>query len=171
MTYRRFALFLALAIGLGAAQDKTTSGQTSKTATPNPFLRMFGNGQWWAGLSDDTKDTFLDGYTAAMARSYSYTHKYCMDAVKGLKSGSQFDTQVEGMGSLCTLAEFFNYDVGQRKLMSEVSEFYKDQENVPIPIEYALQFCRDKLKGDRTPNEMNDELKEWRRIMSNPSKK
>lgn len=56
---RRVALFLALAMGLGPAQGQTTSGKTFKmaTATPNPFLRMFGNGQWWTSLSDDAKDS------------------------------------------------------------------------------------------------------------------
>ncbi len=61
---------------------------------------------------------------------------------------------------------FYYEDVDKRKLVSGMDEFYKDPQNLLMPIELALQFSRDTLKGKRSAKELDDELKEWRRHMT-----
>lgn len=168
---------LAVLSGISIAHGHESGGQQQlpvKAALPaaasssvsNPFLRVFGNGQWWSTLSDDAKDTFVDGYTTGMAHAYLYTHGFCVDHAHELKPGPQFETQINAAMNLCLLAETFDFDVDGRKLVSGIAEFYKDPQNILIPIQYALGFVRDKLKGKKSAKEMGDELKEWRRNLS-----
>lgn len=175
--HRVLVPLLAVLSGISIAHGHESGGQQQlpvKAALPaaasssvsNPFLRVFGNGQWWSTLSDDAKDTFVDGYTTGTAHAYLYTHGFCVDHAHELKPGPQFETQINAAMNLCLLAETFDFDVDGRKLVSGIAEFYKDPQNILIPIQYALGFVRDKLKGKKSAKEMGDELKEWRRNLS-----
>jgi hypothetical protein len=164
--HRVFALLLALALGVGAAQGQATNIQQTAKATPNVFLRVLGNGQWWVGLADDAKEIFVDGYTTGMARAYLYTHGECMQDKDKLEPGPQFNAEFKAVTNLCLLAELFDFDADRRGLLSGLDDFYKDPQNTRIPATHALEYTRDKLKGKKSPQELNDDLKEWRRVMS-----
>lgn len=131
------------------------------------FLRQLGNGIWWDSLSDDSKGTFVDGYITAMNRINFFTHSECMDNVKDTKpSDAEFMTKVKASMNLCAIAELFDFNVDKRKLESGIDEFYKDSLNTRIPIDYAMEYVRDKLKGKKSEKELADELTDWRKVVN-----
>lgn len=163
----RFGFLLLLAtIGILTAQGQQASAPPPPKVVQNPFLRALENGQWWVSLTEDTKETFTDGYATAMSRVKNITHAACMDEGKNAKTGSQFNTEMSAAMNLCLLAEFFDFDVDRRNLIGGVNEFYKDPRNVSIPVDFAFEHVRDKLKGKMSAQELDDRLTGWRRTMS-----
>ena len=167
MTNQRiFALLLTVMFGMGVAQGQTPSAQPPAKAEPNPFLRILGNGVWWASLPNDAKDTFLDGYVTGMGRAYLYTNGECMQDKDKLKPGPQFDAELKSVLNLCILANLFDFDVDRRQLLTGLDEFYRDSQNTRIPVTFALEYTRDKLKGKKSAQELDDNLREWRRAVN-----
>lgn len=91
--HRGFVFLLAVALAVGIAQGQTSevSKQQPVKSAPNWFLRLFDDGRWWTTLPDDTKKTFVDGYTTGMSQAYLYVHGLCMNRMHELKPGPQFD--------------------------------------------------------------------------------
>jgi hypothetical protein len=150
LTNRRFALLLAVTLGVvGAALGQATTAQPPSKAAPNPFLRLAGNGVWWASLADDTKDTFIDGYVTAMIRVNHMVAAQCADGMKNLHPGAQFDAEMTTAMALCVTAEFFDFSIDERldrqKVRNGVDDFYKDSQNSRIPIDYAMAYVKDTL--------------------------
>lgn len=146
------------------------NGQQTGTAQParNPFLRLSPDGAWWNNLPPEAKNDFLDGYTMAMSRANYLAYGTCMEDKKKLTPGPGFDATMNGIIGMCVLAQFydFNVDGGDKVLSSELDSFYSDDENSHIPINLSLQYVKDKLKGNTTPNDLKKQLSQWRSIMN-----
>jgi hypothetical protein len=169
--HRVFAVLLAVALGVGVSLGQVTSAQPPVKAAPNPFLRIFGNGAWWTSLPDDAKDTFVDGYITAMSRVHDMLARLCTEEAKNLKTGAQFEADMKTALNECVDAEFFDFSVDERldrqKVRNGIDEFYKDSQNARIPIDFAMEYVKDVLKGRKAPRELEDQLKGWR---SSPNK-
>jgi hypothetical protein len=133
---------------------------------PNPFLRLAGNGVWWVSLSNDTKETFVDGYITAMSHVNQILGSMCQETMKNLKPGEQFNTTVSRALDFCTLAENYYYSVDKSKLSKGIDHFYEDARNTRIPIEFSMQYVRDAMVGKKSAKELTDELNGWRDIMN-----
>ena len=111
---------------------------------------------WWAGLSGDAKNTFLDGYTAAMSRVSTRLFTECADKMKKFQSKIMSDPravvpegEVTQSWNLCVLGGSFDFGFEQRDLRNGVDEFYKDAQDSHVPIDVALQHVRDVLESKR----------------------
>jgi hypothetical protein len=161
LSNRIFALLLVMTLGVNV-----TSGQTATQPTKvDPFLRLEGNGVWWVSLTDDVKDNFVDGYVTAMVRVNHMIAAQIPQDAKDLHPGAQFDAKMKTIMVLSVNAEFFDFideRLDRRKVRNGVDEFCKDSQNSRIPIDYAMAYVKDTLKGLRAPRELEDELKGWR---------
>jgi hypothetical protein len=54
--------------------------------------------------------------------------------------------------NLCRIGALFDFEFEERDLRAGIDEFYKDSQNVPVPIDSALQHVRDILKAKRPPS-------------------
>lgn len=162
--HRIFALLLAITLGVALGQVPSTQSPTKAVA--NPLLRILGNGVWWTSIPDDSKDTFVDGYVTGMGRAYFYTHGVCVQDKNKLKPGPQFDAEMTAVLNECVLAESFDFDVDRRQLSTGVDEFYKDSRNMRIPVTLALEHTRDRLKGKKSAEELDDDLRTWRNAVN-----
>lgn len=165
-----FALLLTITLGVGTALGQATTAQPPAKAAPNPFLRLAGNGVWWASLADAIKDNFVDGYVTAMSRVHDMLDAQCGEAMKTLHPGAQFDADWKTALAFCVNAEFFDFGIDERldrqKVKNGIDDFYKEPLNTRIPIDYAMEYVKDTLKGKKAPREMEDELKGWRSTMN-----
>jgi hypothetical protein len=171
LTNRRIlSLLLAVTLGTGVALGQATSAQPPAKAAPNPFLRLAGNGVWWVSLADDVKDNFVDGYVTAMVLVNHMVAAQCADDMKNLHPGAQFDAEMKTAMALCVNAEFFDFNIDERldrqKIRNGLDDFYKDSQNSRIPIDYAMAYAKDTLKGKKAPRELEDELKGWRSMIN-----
>jgi hypothetical protein len=128
------------------------NGQESvKAAVPKDAL-------WWTGLSGEAKNTFLEGYTAAMSRVSNRLFTECADKMKKFQSKIMSDPraasslpegEVMQSWNLCVLGGSFDFGFEQRDLRNGVDEFYKEAQNSHVPIDVALQHVRDVLESKR----------------------
>jgi hypothetical protein len=164
--HRVLTVLLSVALGVSASSGQATNNPPPTKAAPNPFLRMFGNGAWWASLPDDAKDTFVDGYITAMSRVHDMLARLCTEGAKTLKPGAQFEADMKTALNECVEAEFFDFGVDERldrqKVRNGIDGFYKDSQNTRIPIDFAMEYVKDVLKGRKAPRELEDQLKDWR---------
>jgi hypothetical protein len=147
-----FALLLAVVLGgVGSAQDQGAGGQESpgKAAVPR-------DARWWASLSGNTKNTFLDGYKAAMSHVNAKLFTECADEMKKIQSrvisnprAAIPEGDVTPSWNLCVLAGSFDFGFEQQDLRDGVDEFYKDAQNSNVPIDVALQHVGDVLESKR----------------------
>jgi hypothetical protein len=159
--HRIFALLLTATLGVGVALGQATTAQPSKAA-PNPFLRLAGNGVWWTSLAVDTKDTFVDGYVTAMSRVHDMLAAQC---AKGMQ-----ESDGKAAMAFCVNADFFDFGNDERldrqKVRNGIDDFYKESLNTRIPIDYAMAYVKDTLKGKTTPRELEDQLIRWRSLVN-----
>jgi len=144
------------------------SPPSEKPALNNPFLRILGNGVWWANISDDRKDTFVDGYVSGMNDANHLMMGMCEQKRKDLQpsnNNGKFMAEFYEALDLCMLGAEFDFNVDMQKLRGGADEFYTDPQNIRVPIHHALAYVRDKLKGKKSAQELNDELQGWRRAM------
>jgi len=80
----------------------------------------------------------VDGFITGMERAYMFAYGRCKQEKDQLKHGPQFDAEMNTVLSLCVLAEQFDFDVARQQLETGLEEFYKDSQNIPIPVENAL---------------------------------
>lgn len=149
-----FALLLLLMAATVIAQDQ------SKVS--NSFLRLFDDGRWWVSIPADAKDNFVDGYSTAMAKVNHTAQSLCMALAKDSKNMDQ----LLGSSTLCEIAKQFDFGVDKKKLVDGINEFYADSQNTLLPIDFAMEYERDKLKGDTAPNELQKKLDGWRKIVN-----
>lgn len=147
-----------LAANIGIAVDE--GGEHRRGGRSSPTHARLRNGHC-------TRD-WRNPRTVAMSRSNNMAHGLCMKDTDDLKPGPGFNGEMKEIIGLCTLAQFFDYsvDAGQEKLVKEIDEFYSDSENTLIPIDFALEYVRDKLKGNTTPNDLKAKLTKWRQIVN-----
>lgn len=152
---RVFTLLFAIALGAGLAQAQGGQGSTGQETLKSAVPR---DARWWAGLSGDAKNTFLDGYTAAMSRVSSTLLTDCADKMKRFQSVIMSDPRagapvpkgdVMQSWNLCVLGGSFDFGFELQDLRNGVDEFYKEAQNSHIPIDVALQHVRDILEGRR----------------------
>jgi hypothetical protein len=87
----RIGMALILMVTLGTAMAH------EQAATPNPFLRLFGNGQWWTSIPAETKENFVDGFTTAMERVNQVSQSLCKQNVNDISPGDpHFDAKFQG---------------------------------------------------------------------------
>ena len=80
---RVFTLLFAIALGAGMAQAQGGQGSNGQGSVKAAVPR---DARWWTGLSGDAKNTFLDGYTAAMSRVSNRLFTECADKMKKFQS-------------------------------------------------------------------------------------
>jgi hypothetical protein len=154
-----------------------TSPSTDKPAPPAPdnnaasskrlnpgLYKVFGNyGGWWNNISEAEKDSFIDGYTTAMARANSLTVDMCKATMDEAQPGaSNFNEKFYGGVDLCFVGQSFAFKV-DKPLKPRLDAFYKEPLNVRIPAQFAMEYVRDKLTGTKTAGQLLDELNGWRK--------
>lgn len=114
--------------------------------------------RWWTGLSVDAKNTFLDGYTAAMSRVSNSLFTECAEKMKKIQSKIMSNPrtvlpqgEVTQSWNLCVLGGSFEFGFEQRDLRIGVDEFYKDTKNSHVLIDVAMQHVRDVLQKTKRP--------------------
>ena len=139
-----FAFLIVAALGAGLAQEESKSNQQPVKIVP-------GNGQWWMSLPDGGKDSFVTGYRVAMLRASTTLGNECAAGIKNLKTPVQ-DADITSAWNLCRIGALFDFEFEERDLRAGIDEFYKDSQNVHVPIDIALQHVRDILKAKRPPS-------------------
>jgi hypothetical protein len=181
------AVALLIMVVLTAAQTLPSSAKPSAaTSEINPATKAFtkafakavaaalGNyREWWSVLSEEEKDSFIDGYRDAMRHANSVTDGFCQQNKKAPQPGHAFDEQVKGVMTLCIVSEEFDFKVAA-PFKPHLDEFYRDPLNARIPPFLAMRYVRDDITGKKTAGQLLDELNDWRKRMdgdsSNPSK-
>ncbi len=147
-------LFAVVLVGAGSAQDQGGGGQEPPVNAGVPR-----DAHWWTSLSGNTKNTFLDGYKAAMSHVNAKLFSGCVDEGKKIqarvianpRAAIPPDDLTQSF-NLCVLAGSFDFGFEQRELRNGVDEFYKDTQNSNVPIDVALQHVRDVLESKRPKN-------------------
>lgn len=152
------------------AQNKPAlqSQTTTKPTVINPALaKSLGNyGYWWNALTEEQKDSFIDGFSTAMERATNMCDGFAKDGRKKLAPGESFDEQISHLMLLEMLANEFNYKGSDGSLKTGANEFYREPLNQRIPVAFALSYIRDQLEGKKSPGQLLDELLQWRKIMN-----
>jgi len=164
MTTRIAAIVFWATLAAGQTGAPTDKSQPDPGQMPPPMMRLLGDyAGWWKALSDEAKDSFVDGYTTAMRNAEFTTHKECMDEAKSVQPGPEFNTKMQESLQLCALSEAFDYKAGKALRLS-LDRFYRNPLNARIPADLAMEYVRDELKGGKTAAQLLDELNEWRKI-------
>jgi hypothetical protein len=153
-SHRVFTLLFALVlVGVGSAQDQGAGAQK-----PPVKAAAARDARWWTSLSGNTKNTFLDGYKAAMRHVSAKLFASCADEGKKIQArvianprAAILDDAKQSF-NLCVLAGSFDFGFEQRELRNGVDEFYEDTHNSNVLIDVALQQVRDVLESKRPKN-------------------
>jgi hypothetical protein len=146
-------LFAVVLVGIGSAQDQGAGAQKppAKAAAPR-------DARWWTSLSGNTKNTFLDGYKAAMSHVNAKLFAACVEEGKKIQArvianprAAILDDTTQSF-NLCVLAGSLDFGFEQRELRNGVDEFYTDIQNSNVSIDVALQHVRDVLESKRPKN-------------------
>ena len=169
MTARIATLVLLAALAAVAQTAEPTAAPQPKPVQPSPvMMKLLGDyGGWWKALSDDARDNFVDGYASAMQKVQFMTHDQCIKNAKSVQPGPEFNAKLQESLNLCTLSQAFDYKAG-RLLRIPLDGFYNNPLNAGIPPEFAMEYLRDEIKGNKTAGELRDELNGWRKTMSSP---
>ncbi len=169
MTARIAILVLSAALAAAAQTDLPADPPPLKPIPVSPLMmKVLGDyGGWWKGLSDDAKDTFVDGYTTAMQKAQFVAHNECMKNARSIPPGPEYNAKLQESLNLCTLSDAFDYKA-DKALRVGLDGFYKNPLNGSIPPEFAMEYLRDQLKRNKTENQLRDELVQWRRMMGSP---
>jgi hypothetical protein len=170
LTNVRIIAIVFLAAVAAYAQTETPAD----TPLPKPvpvspvMMKLMGDyGGWWKAISDESRDNFVDGYTAAMQNVQVTMRSECMKNAKSVQPGPEFNAKLQDSLNLCVIAKTFDYK-SDLSLRSGLDKFYKNPLNAGIPPEYALEYLRDELQHNKTPDQLRNELTEWRKTMTGP---
>src|SRR5271165_76455 len=143
MTTRIAAIVLLLMLAAAAQTTQPTDTLQPKPVQVSPLMmRASGDyGGWWTALSDEARDSFVDGYTAAMQKVQFITHNECMKNAKSVQPGPEFNAKLQESLNLCTLSETFDYK-SDKALRVGIDRFYKNPLNARIPPEFAMEYLR-----------------------------
>ena len=141
----------------------------------DPLAKTFakavgGYGLVWNALSEEEKDTFIDGYLDAMKHAAFTLQWFCDDARKNLQPGPGFNEQMKAIMTMSVLAQEFDFKTTS-PLKPHLDAFYKDPLNKRIPISNAMQYVRDEITGRKTAGQLLDELNDWRKPVNSDSDK
>jgi len=103
MTTRIAAIVLLLTLAAAAQTAQPTDTPPPKPVQVSPLmLKVAGDyGGWWAALSIEARDNFVDGYTTAMQKAQSITHNECMKNARGVQQGPEFNAKLQESLNLC----------------------------------------------------------------------
>ena len=166
MTTRLAAMVLLVTLG-GAAQTEppTATPQSKPEQVPQGMKKVLGDyGGWWEDLSDQARDSFVDGYTTAMQKARFLTHNECMKNAKSVQPGPEFNAKLQESLKLCAVSEAFDYKAGI-SLRVGLNRFYNNSLNARIPPEFAMEYVRDEIMRTKTTGELLEELIGWRKAM------
>jgi hypothetical protein len=167
MTIRIAALVL-LAVLTATAQTETPTDRPvpKPVQVPPVMMKLLGDyGGWWKALSDESRDNFVDGYTAAMQNVQITMRNECMKNAKNVQPGPEFNAKLQDSLNLCVLSKAFDYK-SDLSLRTGLDRFYKNPLNAGVPPEYAMEYLRDELQHNKTADQLRNELTEWRKTMT-----
>jgi hypothetical protein len=169
MTIRIAALVLLGAMAAAAQTEVAPDTPVPKPVqVPPVMMKLLGDyGGWWRTLSDESRDNFVDGYTAAMQNVQVTMRNECMKNAKSVQPGPEFNAKLQDSLNLCVLSKEFDYK-SDLSLRTGLDRFYKNPLNAAIPPEYALEYLRDELQHNKTVDQLRNELTEWRKAMPSP---
>ncbi|HEV3513794.1 MAG TPA: hypothetical protein VGS05_18960 [Candidatus Sulfotelmatobacter sp.] len=129
------------------AQTKSESGSSAAARR----AAEIGTGKWWIGLTDQSKDKFIERYTKAMDHVMNDLATECSQGMRSLLDHEMPRTGVDEVDimsnfTLCEVASSFDFGYGTHQELREgVDAFYKDSRNLSVRIQVALQRVRDVL--------------------------
>jgi hypothetical protein len=147
---RVLMLLFVAASAVGMTEAQVPSGQQSAHASPNPSSHVLVDGRWWMGLSDESKNKFVDGYKTAMTGAFNTLGAECVDAAKDAKPGG-LEALVKVYENVCKLAASFDFEFEEHDIRQGLDNFYKDSPNMRIPIDVAMRHVREVLQSKRPP--------------------
>jgi hypothetical protein len=167
MTIRIAGLVLLAALAAAAQTETPTDTPVPKPVqVPPVMMKLLGDyGGWWKALSDESRDNFVDGYTAAMQNVQVTMRNECMKNAKSVQPGPEFNAKLQDSLNLCVLSKAFDYK-SDLSLRTGLDRFYKNPLNAGIPPEYAMEYLRDELQHNKTAEQLRNELNEWRKTMT-----
>jgi hypothetical protein len=99
------------------------------------------NGRAWMILHEDAKTFYLGGLHDAMV-------------AEAIVYFSSSDEVKKRWASGFTVGDY----------LKELDDLYKDRENLLLPVPAAMRYCTDKLKGERTKVDLEQELIALRKL-------
>ena len=169
MTVRIVAIVFLAALAATAQTETPTDTPLPKPVQVSPaMMKLLGDyAGWWKALSGESKDNFVDGYTAAMQNVQVTMRNECMKNAKNVQPGPEFNAKLQDSLNLCVLSKAFDYK-SDISLRTGLDRFYRNPLNAGIPPEYALEYLRDELQHNKTPDQLRNELSEWRKTTTGP---
>ena len=108
----------------------------------------------------------MDGYFLAMDNASSTLHSLSDAQMKEIQPGDkEFNAKLYGVMNLRYTSDKFSFKL-DKPLKPALDDFYKEPLNNRIPIQFGMEYMRDKLAGKKTEGQLVDELNEWRKIMN-----
>lgn len=99
-------------------------------------------GRFWQLLPDMAKLMYVQGAKDGIV----------LASAVDLTLGSKILRQLDAQG-------FFPGDY-----VKELDMLYQDRENLPIPLPFAYQYCAQKLKGELTKQQLEEQLMQLRKM-------
>ncbi len=93
----------------------------------------------------------MDGYTTAMQKAEVITHNECMNNAKSVQPGPDSNARLQQSLNLCVLSHSIRLQ-SRSIISSRPGQVYKNPLNERIPPEFAMEYVRDDLSRDKTPN-------------------
>jgi hypothetical protein len=163
MTRRVLAFFLLALLGVTHHAHSQAAKPSDPRSLPydlRDMSREAGNvGGWWALLNENEKSAFLSGYQAAMKQGHILSQgncKFVKEKVVVTSDQKAFDDETNAVLMACLTAEYFE---GFEKITTQdLDVFYLDRANQAIPVEWSMDYLRDKLSGKKTRGQLLDVL-------------
>ena len=114
------------------------------------------DGSAWRGYSEQFKGGYVTGYVDAMGSAQAGSVGTCMwiDDPKGRNAEASKACSANGRSF-----DFGSITVGQ--LLDGMNAFYKDFQNLNVPLRMAMRLVRDEIRG-RTQEDVRKEIDAWR---------
>jgi hypothetical protein len=111
-------------------------------------------------MNENDKAAFLDGYKYAMSQANEHEKRVCevmrSDAAKDPNIPMKAMSEVLFMCS--TLSDTADYE---RVTVKDMDEFYAELLNQEIPVQYSMEWLRDRARGSKTKGELIDTLDKY----------
>jgi hypothetical protein len=124
------------------------------------------DGYWWANLSAQYRAGYVWGYLAGMSHANTGKLGQCLSFAKDLQQAKFPNTSLKQViDTFCTYPDddYDSITVGQ--FVDGITSFYSDYRNKQLPIEWAMEYIRDEVKG-KPGAELSRKLEYWRGCQS-----
>ena len=156
-------IFAFVFLCLGRTESQTPSSGKANDMKARPYsqrllARGFGNvGRWWSLMGDNDKAAFMDGFILGMEKANQNAKNICevmrQDLAKDANISLKEMSQISFVCS--TVTDTSDYD---KESVKDVDEFYAELPNQEIPVNYALEWLRDRARGSKTKEQLVDTL-------------